>query len=344
MPDDAADSHPPKLKLKSACQSPDVEAPAASEPEPTEPATPPRESVIKLRRPIEDGDLTKPEAEKIAEPSEKPAAPTFDPENPFKKKQEEPPVDAPAPLNVTLKSPAANPEPTAAAVSAPRPAETPARSVPDSPQISQVSAPDESLSEPSSHNNSIGSSLLMIAALILVLGGGGYAIWMVLTEGPAGMSYATPAAESQSATQAQADSTDKPLNPIEKAKAALAKIPFLQTEEVINAGASSVDTEKTEAIQTDLAPVQNNAAVDAAVSTTAATTSGENGKQTAATFLANAHIDGVRSGSNPRVMLNGDNFIIGDIIDSTTGLKFIGIQDQKLLFRDRNGIVYGKSF
>ena len=43
-------------------------------------------------------------------------------------------------------------------------------------------------------------------------------------------------------------------------------------------------------------------------------------------------------------MLDGENYNINDTVDAATGLVFIGTRDQRLLFKDRNGIIYVKSF
>lgn len=180
-------------------------------------------------------------------------------------------------------------------------------------------------------------SLFMIFALILVLGGGGYAIWMVLSEGP------TDAAEE---TQSDADTSKAGLNPIEKAKAAIAKIPFLQTEEVVNEGTTSeaasppagitLPTEPAPKPDTTVAPTVNLASNTGEI---------DNSLTSSVTdFLADLHIGGVRSGSNARIMLNGESYGIGDVVDSQTELHFIGTQAGKLLFRDKNGIVYAKTF
>jgi hypothetical protein len=61
-------------------------------------------------------------------------------------------------------------------------------------------------------------------------------------------------------------------------------------------------------------------------------------------FLKNAHIGGVRTGDRPKLLLNGQSYDQGDLIDPGTGLRFIGLRDKKLAFQDAQGIVYIKSF
>ena len=67
----------------------------------------------------------------------------------------------------------------------------------------------------------------------------------------------------------------------------------------------------------------------------------ENG---AASFLTSAHIGGVRAGDRPKLIMNGESYVPGDLVDDRFGLRFVGIRDEKLAFKDENGIVYLKSF
>jgi hypothetical protein len=43
-------------------------------------------------------------------------------------------------------------------------------------------------------------------------------------------------------------------------------------------------------------------------------------------------------------MIEGERFVVGDIVDSGTKLKFDGLRDGRLAFRDSYEIVYLKSF
>ncbi|MFP4674131.1 MAG: hypothetical protein ACLFO5_06025, partial [Opitutales bacterium] len=61
-------------------------------------------------------------------------------------------------------------------------------------------------------------------------------------------------------------------------------------------------------------------------------------------LLKYADVGAVRSGENARVMLNGEYYRVGDLVDKDTGLVFKGIKGEKLLFQDRNEIYYLKSF
>lgn len=61
-------------------------------------------------------------------------------------------------------------------------------------------------------------------------------------------------------------------------------------------------------------------------------------------FLANNTFDAVRNGKNARILLYGEAYEIGDTVEPTTDLVFIGARNQELLFQDRNNIIYVKRF
>lgn len=61
-------------------------------------------------------------------------------------------------------------------------------------------------------------------------------------------------------------------------------------------------------------------------------------------FLNKAYIGGMRSGQNPRVMLNEVTYGSGEVVDPKTGLKFKGIEEQRLVFEGADGVLYMKSF
>ena len=43
-------------------------------------------------------------------------------------------------------------------------------------------------------------------------------------------------------------------------------------------------------------------------------------------------------------MISGTAYLFRDLIESGTVLRFHGIRDDKLAFKDKNGVVYLKSF
>ena len=82
----------------------------------------------------------------------------------------------------------------------------------------------------------------------------------------------------------------------------------------------------------------------ATVAQTAPKGSIESSKQSVSQYLSGIHIGGVRKGDRPMVLIQGTRFLVGDIIQPETGLKFDGIRDGRLAFRDSHGIIYLKSF
>lgn len=61
-------------------------------------------------------------------------------------------------------------------------------------------------------------------------------------------------------------------------------------------------------------------------------------------YLTRAHVGGVRTGDRPKLILNGESYQPGDIVDPTSNLRFIGLRDGKLAFQDSQGTIYIKSF
>ncbi|TVP81340.1 MAG: hypothetical protein EA353_01690 [Puniceicoccaceae bacterium] len=60
-------------------------------------------------------------------------------------------------------------------------------------------------------------------------------------------------------------------------------------------------------------------------------------------WLSASTISGVRlSGANSRVILNGQAFSVGDLVNFQLGLKILVIQETRVLFEDKNGTRYMK--
>jgi hypothetical protein len=60
--------------------------------------------------------------------------------------------------------------------------------------------------------------------------------------------------------------------------------------------------------------------------------------------LQSIQIAGVRPVPQARLMLNGKNYKMNEVIQPDTGLIFIGVSDQELRFKDGNGVIYVKIF
>lgn len=61
-------------------------------------------------------------------------------------------------------------------------------------------------------------------------------------------------------------------------------------------------------------------------------------------FLRSIHIGAIRTGGQARARLDGRNYEVGDTVDPGTDLTFEGTRDGNLVFEDRNGVIYLKSF
>ena len=167
------------------------------------------------------------------------------------------------------------------------------------------------------------SGILIIVILLLILGAAGFGIWWVLKD---------PAAEPSApitATQPETPAAAQPSNPVQRAKETIAKVPVATVPEINTAPVSPPKTLAPASIPTPQSAAPSEASVL---------------QQAITQFLAEAHIGGVRTGKSPRVTIGGETYNAGDIIDETLHLSFVGIQDGRLLFKDRNGVHYLKSF
>lgn len=167
------------------------------------------------------------------------------------------------------------------------------------------------------------SGILIIVILLLILGAAGFGIWWVLKE-PA--DEASPAV---TATKNETPATAQPSNPVQRAKETIAKVPVATVPEINTAPVSPPKTLAPASIPTPQSAAPSEASVL---------------QQAITQFLGDAHIGGVRTGNSPRVTIGGETYNAGDIIDETLSLSFVGIQDGRLLFKDRNGVHYLKSF
>jgi hypothetical protein len=162
-------------------------------------------------------------------------------------------------------------------------------------------------------------SVLIIAALLLILGAAGGGIWYILKsdQQTASGEHATAPAAAQPQTQAQA-----PSGPITQAKETIAKVPVMDLAEI----------EGSETVFVPSVPEPEAAPLNEAL------------KDAVSQYLENVYIGAIRTGTRARIMVNGENYNMNDIVDPNTELRFIGIRDQRLVFKDRNGILYVKSF
>ncbi|MDG1300204.1 MAG: hypothetical protein P8R37_01275 [Opitutae bacterium] len=179
----------------------------------------------------------------------------------------------------------------------------------------------ETATEPSEKDNPL-SSILIIAAILFILAAAAGGIWLLLRsdkpELVEGLETAAPAAN--------------PSNPVERAKVTIATVPERNLNEALDP--KSAQEPGNEAV----AELSHEAIVEPSPANSTSL------KESVSKYLQNVHIGGVRMGAQARIMLDGSNYKINDNVDAATGLIFIGIRDQRLLFKDSNGTIYVKSF
>ncbi|MEM7790783.1 MAG: hypothetical protein AAF546_05225 [Verrucomicrobiota bacterium] len=163
------------------------------------------------------------------------------------------------------------------------------------------------------------AGILVIVVLLLIFGGGGYGIWYVLKGMDSG--------QSELAEETEAGSTSSYGITLDRAKETIGAASTGAIDEVMEV----IPGEESEAFGTELVVEE------------APKTSPKEQKEIT-DFLENAVYGGVRSGSNARVMINGESYRAGDEIFEIVGLVFVGTKDGQLVFRDKNGIVYTKRF
>ena len=168
------------------------------------------------------------------------------------------------------------------------------------------------------------SSILIVAAILFILAAAAGGIWFLLRsdepEQVEGTEIAAPAAA--------------PSNPVERAKASIATVPDRNLDKALETEPAPEPSTQVlaEPIAAELIAVEPSPTIPISL------------KESVSKYLQNIHIGGIRTGERARIMLDGENYNINDTVEATTGLVFIGIRDQRLLFKDRNGIIYVKSF
>lgn len=174
----------------------------------------------------------------------------------------------------------------------------------------EFAAATESLVKADSTGSNHLVSVLSILALFLILGAASYGIYIILSAPPE-KSVAVPAPESKT-----------PPTPKPEVKSTSAPEPEPEPAPV------PVVTEKATPVSAPTPP----------------TTAVNDYTQNVTDYLSQVHIGGMRTGPDPRVMLNNVTYREGDTVAPETGLKFIGVDNQRLVFQDANGVLYKKSF
>ena len=235
-----------------------------------------------------------------------------------------------------LRAPSPKPQQQAAPGLPPRPDELPAAS--QDTARSQSSAPDAVAQESLSARSSIGTSIALIIVLMLILGGGGYAVWELFMQ---------PGTTAESAEVQSMQPPAEPQNPVERAQAVIEQVPLANSDAIRAQNPAPPTPAAPTAPTAPIAPAASAeqpiaiAEVEPTPTTEAAI---EDLRSSVSKFLSTASIGMVRTGANARVMLNQQNYRIGDEVEASTGLIFKGTQNGKLVFKDRNEVTYHKSF
>lgn len=331
MTEENKDSTQPKLRLSGTPKEPETEARPeakqaaapkpdlklkrpAGEPQSKEPGKPaPKEPVPQNKTPA---DLEKPSVQPT---DEKP----FDPENPF--------------AGIEVKQPKAEGRQPPNLPSKPAPTEHDGSGRKVEEAISQIG------DEKKSHG--ILTSIVIIFILLAILGGSGYGLYYILRS-PTDTTDAPTAAEEKAEDAGTEEASDTPPSgPITKAKAAIAKMQNAATDLEEEKAPAPIEQAPQEVEEVN-EPEATESAVPPPVTDAKTSAPPVDSSQTDAVsaILQSAHVGGVRTGDRPKLILNGQSYNKGDLVDPETGLRFIGLRDKKLAFQDAQGVVYIKSF
>ncbi|MEN8829907.1 MAG: hypothetical protein ABF322_06290 [Lentimonas sp.] len=199
-------------------------------------------------------------------------------------------------------------------------------------------------------------SIAIIAALFLILAAVAVGIQLVLMPTPEETPTAeTPAAENQAVTAPPTHEVTPTAQPkkaitsqIARTKEVIATVPVMETIPNISEPPPTAKAPTQINITSNEVTSAKSTPVDVAQESTqqmqASAEKRAEIRDAATLYLAGTHIDGLRNGSKPKVMINAESYLVGEIVDETTGLSFEGLKDGKILFKDRNGLYYLKSF
>ena len=279
---------------------------------------------------------TKPEPSPAAEPPQ-PAKAKFNPKNPFGGKT--------AKASPIQSNEIKDPDSPAATSPSPPPPHTRSQSPSPTKSAAHIEAVIHSLDKekaPKTQRSSMLPSIIMILVLLLVLGGAGFGLWKVLL---ASNDMEDNSGSRTNSTVTALPAKPKPNTPIQKAKATIAKVPDTDLAAIV--GNLPPTPNRNTAIPVSIQQNKPDVVVPKQPKQPKQQASNrliEANKQAASNFLSNIHIGGVRTGERPIIILDGERYNVDDVVHVETDLKFHGLRDGRLAFRDRNGIVYLKSF
>ncbi|HAV14581.1 MAG TPA: hypothetical protein DCX06_13985 [Opitutae bacterium] len=337
---DQSEEKRPKLKLSRDVKPPEPQQTVPSQTENTAPAPSPSKPKLKIAKQTTSEPKTAP----AETPTEKTPAPVTQPEEQAERIAPPPPPPMPPrePTSPAVKATAAG------STSAPPPISNTRQPSPSSEPTHSADADLETLSK--DKNSSTLISILIIVALFIVLLAGAAGLWFILKSSSEETIQVIPSTAAQPTANVPTlqDVPNEPsaepiqkhsiTDPVARAKATIAEV---QTAQQVS---EMIGIEGP----TAMAPPVESAVISTAtkaLTPTLSTPAPSTELQAAVTeFLSTLHIDGLRSGSNPKVMINAESYLLGEEVNRSTGLTFEGVKDGKLLFKDRNGLYYLKSF
>lgn len=331
MNEEHKDSPPPKLRISREPRNEKTEAQAKAVPEK---AAEPKPD-LKLKRPSTEPQSTEPPKAEPKEPTPSIKSPDGIPEDkPSVRPTDEKPFDPENPFaGIEIKKPKTPAQPP----------ELPGKPAPpekDGSGRKVEEAIDRIGEEKKSHG--MLTSIIVIILLLAILGGSGYGLYYVLRN-PSDNTDVSATTEKKAQPEVTKKESGGLLSgPIAKAKETIASIP--NSEDALEEKEASAPV--VQAPEKTKPPVPAAPTETTSVAPPKAESPAVKAPQTSAVseFLQNAHIGGVRTGDRPKLILNGQSYNQGDLVDPDTGLRFAGMRDEKLAFRDARGIVYLKSF
>jgi len=291
----------------------------------------------------------------MAKPPEKPKV-AYDPDDPFGDilpKSKKPPAAAAAP------KPSLNLDRSKFAAAEENDADTPPE-LPSKPAPRQDNGSGQALDEtiqklprePEKTRGAPIASILIIFAMLAILGGAGYGVWWIFTDSSEPESSESGAEKVEPSVADKGETEAK--GPIEKARAVVSDISTGDLDAITGAEtverapapvpANDAPVDKTFEIVETPEPRPANTPSSKPTEDVGAGPVSTALRAEVSAFLSKAEIGAVRTGEKARVMLNGTSYNIGDLVDQKSGLLFAGTRDGRLVFRDRNGVYYVKSF
>ena len=342
MSEDTEDPQPKKLKL--SLKTPQSKAAPAPAPAPAPEATQPKR-ILKSSRPKEtSASQSQPSTSSAPTLEQAPSATVpASPQPVTPKAVTPPPIKQPTPAAAPTPPPLPTNSNTGTDTDTPTSSSTPHHKASPLklPTSAHASTPQTPPPPPVYVLEKIKSPILSIVIIttpLLIVAGSGYGIWHVLLRSDAPAESTTESAETSTALS----------NPIERAKKAIDAIPtdeiptILEIEpEPATLPTAKETAKKAKETEAQVAALAQTTREEAA---TTATNALKAYQKEVTKYIQSLYIGAIRTGPRAKAMLNDQSYEIGDTVDPNTDLVFIGTRNNRLVFKDRNGKKYVKSF